>query len=373
MAKRYDGPIVDTDMHHGWHDWSEIVAYLPEEWRAYAGTNPRTRPKGGVVYLDGTPHGAMRRDAYPEDGSRPGSSFELLKEHVLDRYNIWRGLLTYNVGHHSLLLNVDFGIALARAVHEWNADTWLTYDERLYGVLAPCIVDPVSAAAEIRRAGENPKIVSVLMAAAALQRPYGDPIYHPIYEAAAELGLVIDLHPGSINAERQAGGKPLNNTGQVPMFTLRAMHHITSFITHGVFEKFPNLKVVVKEHGLAWLPHLMWRLDQSVDLLRFESPWVKKLPSEYIYEHVRLNTQPLEEGSRPGDLIEVLTAVDGVENLLVFGTDYPHLSFDDPSYVSQQLPAEWARKVMCDNACAVYGWTPPPAEASLESELAAAL
>jgi predicted TIM-barrel fold metal-dependent hydrolase len=371
MAKRYDGPIVDTDIHHGWADWSELVAYLPKEWRDYAATNPRTRPRGGVVFLDGTPHGAMRRDAYPEDGTRPGSSYELMKEQVLDRYNIWRGLLTFNVGHHPLLLNTSFGTALARAAHDWNADTWLTYDERLYGLVSPNLNDPQEAAKEVRRAGKNPKIISVLMAAPSIQRAYGDPVYHPVYEAAAELGLVIDLHPGSINGEHQASGKPLNNTGQVPMFIQQAMHHITSFIVHGVFEKYPTTKVLIKEHGLAWLPHLMWRLDQSYELLKLESPWVKKLPSEYIFEHIRLNTQPLEEGERPGDLTEVLTSIDGIENLLCFGTDYPHLSFDEPGYIAQSLPAEWSRKVMCDNACELYGWTPPPANAVFEPLLAA--
>jgi uncharacterized protein len=372
MPKRYQGPIVDTDIHHGWRDITEIVPYLPKQWREYALANPRIRPKGGVVYLDGTPHGAMRRDAYPEDRSRPGSDYEMLREQVLDRYNIWRGILTFNVGHHSLLLNGEFGVALARAVHDWNADTWLGYDDRLYGVVSPCTLDPVAAAAEVRRAGVHPRIVSVLMAAEALHRPYGDPVYHPVYEAAAELGLVIDLHPGSINAERQVGGKPLSNTGQVPLFTLRAMHNITSLIVHGVFEKFPTLKVVIKEHGLAWLPHLIWRLDQNYDLLRFESPWVRRLPSEYIYEHVRLNTQPLEEGTERGDLIEVLTSIDDIQSLLCFGTDYPHLSFDDPGYITRSLPDEWARQVMCDNACAIYGWTPPPADAAFPFALAAA-
>jgi hypothetical protein len=75
MPERYQGPIVDTDIHHGWRDIAEIVPYLPRQWREYALANPRIRPKGGVVYLDGTPHGAMRRDAYPEDRSRPGSDY----------------------------------------------------------------------------------------------------------------------------------------------------------------------------------------------------------------------------------------------------------------------------------------------------------
>jgi predicted TIM-barrel fold metal-dependent hydrolase len=51
--------------------------------------------------------------------------------------------------------------------------------------------------------------------------------------------------------------------------------------------------------------------------------------------------------------------IDGIEDMLLFSTDYPHSSMDDYEYAARQLPEAWHRKVFCDNACASYGWTPP--------------
>jgi predicted TIM-barrel fold metal-dependent hydrolase len=151
-----------------------------------------------------------------------------------------------------------------------------------------------------------------------------------------------------------------------------AGNHISSFITHGVFEKFPEAKFVLKEYGITLLPSLMWRLDAEYERMRSESPWVKRYPSEYMLDHVRLSTQPIATGSRPRDLIDYLSVIDGIEDMLLFSTDYPHASMDDYEYVARQLPDAWHRKVFCDNACASYGWTPPPAEVKTRLERSAA-
>jgi predicted TIM-barrel fold metal-dependent hydrolase len=373
---RYTGPIVDVDIHHSWKSPDEIIAYMPKEWREYAKANPRVAsaglyPRAGIVNGN-VAHGAMRRDTWLDDGSWPGGDYPLLKEQVLDRYNYWRGVLTYNVGGHAQLLNQEFALAAARAAHDWNFDTWLSWDERLYGVVSPPLGTPEEAAAEVRRVGKHPKIVETCLGGTPLGRPYGDPVYHPVLEASAELGLPIGLHPGAVSAERQPGGRPTSNIGSVPLMAQEAMHHITSFIVHGVFEKYPTLKVIVKEFGVSWLPYLMWRLDDRYDLLKLESPWVKRWPSEYIRDHVLLDTQPLEESPDPKGLHEALSTVDGIDEMLCFATDYPHLSFDDPNYVARKLPSEWSRKVMCDNASAAYGWAPPPADAVFEQPALAA-
>jgi hypothetical protein len=68
--------------------------------------------------------------------------------------------------------------------------------------------------------------VAVLLAANQLGRPFGDPLYHPIYEAAVEMGLVIALHPGidRPNVLVQAiGGPPavtMEASSQYPHYTM---------------------------------------------------------------------------------------------------------------------------------------------------------
>jgi uncharacterized protein len=363
---RYNGPIVDVDIHHSPRSDADIVAYLPERWRAYVGASGHgSLPITPVSHLGGgslTPGG--QRDHWAPDGSRPGSSLEMMREQLLDRHNYWRVVLTHQQGEWGAHLNQYFARAVCRAFNDWNIDTWLTWDDRFYSTLAIPVGEPLQAAEEIRRVGSHPRMVSVLIGVNALGRPIGDPLYHPIYEAASELGLRVSVHPSPYNKPNSTvhsvgGGRGLiewlSQVGQ------QGMAHVASLIVHGVFEKYPDLRVVIKEHGVSWLPSLMWRLDDNYERLKLESPWVRRLPSEYIRDHIKLSTQPVEEGSDGKDAFaRLLGSVEGMEDLLCFSTDYPHPTDDEPDYAMRHFPSGWLPKIFCRNACDVYGWTPPP-------------
>jgi predicted TIM-barrel fold metal-dependent hydrolase len=130
--------------------------------------------------------------------------------------------------------------------------------------------------------------------------------------------------------------------------------HLVSLLTEGVFEKFPNFRVVLVEGGTAWLPGLMWRLDAEWKALRTEVPWVKRRPSEYLRDHVRLTTQPVEQPDNDRYLLQMLEMMDA-ENLLMYSSDYPHWDFDSPRTVFPKLPEALHRRLFEENARAWYG------------------
>jgi predicted TIM-barrel fold metal-dependent hydrolase len=212
-------------------------------------------------------------------------------------------------------------------------------------------------------------MVQVLVSSGA-QRPYGDPFYHPIWEAAAEMDLPIAAHlggQGGVNSNPTGTGPPTFFWEAHSMLAESGMGHVASMIAHGVFEKWPNLTFVLIECGVAWLPGILWRLDADYRALRKETPWLRRLPSEYARDHIRLTTQPLESPPNKQHLWSLLEAIDG-QHTLLFATDYPHWDFDDPTMLN--IPPAWRDDVFDRNARKVYRRLPQRAERASEPELA---
>jgi predicted TIM-barrel fold metal-dependent hydrolase len=130
--------------------------------------------------------------------------------------------------------------------------------------------------------------------------------------------------------------------------------NLVSPICHGVFERFPSLKVVVTEGGLGWIPDVLWRLDKNVKGLRDEVPWVRRLPSEYVFDHVRFTSQPLPEPARRAHL-HMLCEIVHAERTLMFSSDYPHWDFDSPRHALNALPAHIHPRVRVGNAVETFG------------------
>lgn len=371
-------PIIDTDVHHSWRSEAELRPYLPQPWRDLATGTPfggGQRITAPYRFSYRRRYGGVRIEAYPPNGEKPGSKYSVIRDQLLERYNVERALLTFDTALNNGLPNPYYAQAIVRAINDWNIDHWLSIpDERLVSAVLIPAQFPREGAQEIRRVGEHPRIVAALLGWNALSKPLGHQIYHPIYEAAAEMGLPIVLHTAAGEhawgpTQFNAGGLPGNYFEMDNVFTHPMLHHLASFIVHGVFEKYPKLKVLSLECGLSWIPWLIWNLDDHYRVLKRESPLLKRLPSEYFRDHVRFSTQPLELSPERAQLIQVLEAFGGIDDMLCFSTDYPHWDADDPRYVGGRLPRSWRRKVFYENARQLFRW---PAGAVPGVELAEA-
>jgi predicted TIM-barrel fold metal-dependent hydrolase len=81
---------------------------------------------------------------------------------------------------------------------------------------------------------------------------------------------------------------------------------------------------------------------------------VKRRPSEYLKDHVRLTSQPIEQPDDDRKLLTMLELMDA-ENLLMFSSDYPHWDFDSPAHALPKLPENVHRRIFETNARAWYG------------------
>jgi len=348
--------LVDCDVHPNIRTIKDLYPYLSRRWVAYIEETGFSQiPQN--PYPKGANRG-VRLDAVPAGGVA-GSDLGLMRTQLLDQYDVEFAILNPEHSYRlNFLPNADFAAALASAFNDWLIYEWLEKDPRFLGSAVITTQDPDQAVNEIRRVGKHPRIVQILLPAGA-QRPYGQRYYWPIYAAAEELGLAIGIHFGGTGVST---GHPPTPVGwpsyYIEWHTLMPQAfqaHLVSFICEGVFERFKGLKVTLIEGGFTWLVHVLWRLDKNFRALRSEVPWLKRFPSEYVPEHFRFTTQPMEEPENEADLVAVIRLMGG-ERLLMYATDYPHWDFDAPEYALPRGLDEPTRvRVLRENALEWYG------------------
>ena len=137
-------------------------------------------------------------------------------------------------------------------------------------------------------------------------------------------------------------GFPSYNHDFMVTYSLLAANQVMSLIFDGVFDRFPTLHIVFVEHAFTWILPLMWRMDAIYEARK---SWVdiKRKPSEYVKDHIKFTTQPLDY---PEDKprADPRAGVDGVRaRSCCISSDYPHWTFDDPAGWSSTCPSSCGR------------------------------
>jgi len=336
-------PVIDCDIHPSPSKDLPLEPFIPEDFREAL----RQGMGSNKSHAYANPFGVTRRDVNCHD------PVKVAADH-LDRYNIAYGILQPPGMQVSIIHNIDVANAMAVAWNDWQINTWLAADKRYRGSVCCNMNDPPAAAKEIRRAGKHPQMVQISVTTEALNL-YGRRNYFPVYEACQEMGLVFCMHvggEGSYNSSTPIGHPSTYfewHTG-VPV---TCMSHLISIVAEGVFEKFPKLNVMFTEGGVGWFPHVMWRMDKNFKALRATTPWLKRLPSEYMIDHVRFTTQPMEE-TTPENQLNMLTMIHA-DKTLCFSTDFPHWDFDAPDVIlPRKIPPELKKRILYENAAELY-------------------
>lgn len=337
--------IIDCDLHPYPNEDYPLDPYLPDKLRLALKQHQDSRPTHGFA----NPFGLLRRDV-------PASDPGVLKERVLDPYNVAYGVLISPGLSASIIHSIPVATGLARAYNDWIIHSFLEDDERFLGSVSVNLSDPEAAATEIRRAADHPRMVQVCVSGEA-ELLYGHPFYAPVFRACEDTGLVFALHPGpegSITPSTPVG-RPRSYAEWHSGLPLTFQAQVINMVLEGLFERHPRLKILLVEGGYAWLPHLAWRMDKNFKALRSTLPWLTRLPSEYIADHIRMTTQPLEEPVAPITPAEVFALV-GAETCLCFSSDFPHWDMDDPYRAfPRNIDDGMRRRIFLENARELYG------------------
>lgn len=341
---------IDCDVHPTVPGLKTLLPYMSDHWR-------ETLVQRGMHELDSISYPnnsplTVRADWRPETG-KAASTIEQVRTQLLEPFNISTAILNCLYGV-QLPFSEDMGAVYARAVNDWIRAEWLDQDPRLRASIVVPIQSAELAVEEIERCAPDKRFVQILLLVMG-ETPLGRRHHWPIYRAAQKHGLAVGIHAGSSYRHPPTPiGWPSTSTEDYINQSIAFQSQLASLIAEGVFKEFPDLKFVLLESGVSWLPSFMWRFKKYWRGLMMEIPWVDRPPNEIVREQVRFSLQPFDG---PSSAQEIGTLCDhlGSDEFILFSTDYPHWQFDGTDAMPKGLPSDLARKIMIDNPLATYG------------------
>jgi aminocarboxymuconate-semialdehyde decarboxylase len=158
------------------------------------------------------------------------------------------------------------------------------------------------------------------------------PKFDPFWAKAAELGVVVFMHPGGAeNIIKEDALEGRGDLGNIIGNPLETTYFLTRMIFDGVFDRHPNLKVGAAHAG-GYLPSYVMRTDVACEVRNNANCANKKKPKEYLRSQILVDTMVFsDEGLK--HLVNEL----GVSQI-VYGTDNP---LNWPVTVDLVLNASW--------------------------------
>ncbi len=255
-------------------------------------------------------------------------------------------------------LSAEVAAAYRRAYNNWLYDFCKAAGPKFIGAGSVDLRDPVEAAREAHRCVRelgfkaitfNPEPVNDV----ALH----DRFYDPLWQAASELGVPVGVHVAGGTALHQVGIDYFPQWGDgrgLCAFTIGNMIACLSFVSGGILERFPELKVVFLESGAGWPAFWLERIQAGVQGANRGGKvyGLSESPIEYFQKQCFISADPDDPG------IAQVAAVIGDDNI-VTATDFGHMegkgyirALDD--ILALELSAETKRKIMWDNAARLY-------------------
>ena len=349
MKIPYSGAI-DCDLHLPVPPTRALLPYLNEFWREQLETRYIDRTNFQLMSYPGKSPIAMRADwAVDVAGETP---LDKLRRQALDPFGT--RIAIASVLHGAIaLFNEDMGAAILSAVNDYVANEWLGREPRLRGSILVTGQNADHAVAEIERLAHDMRFVQVLLPVMSDFLP-GKRVMWPIYRAAQKHGLAIGLHAGSTYRFAPTGsGWPSFQVEDYVAQSSAFENAIVSLLAEGVFNEFPELRVVCLESGVTFLPTLLWRVNKEWRGVRQEVPWLDRHPADVVRERLRFTLNPFDAPADPAVLTKIIRHM-GSEELILFSTDYPHEHFSGSEVLPEGLPAQLIRKILIDNPLASY-------------------
>lgn len=357
-----DEYIVDTDFHAGpSSDMADLLPYIDDEV-----VEEKLNITGSIPSPVGVQSNyANNIDAgYHKHGVADDTEDvrEVMDRFCLDAVVIGPGMNKLATVQYPRIKN-----AVCSALNDYLLDRIVSPEDGIYTHVALPVWDPARAAAELDRVGDEPGVVG----AYGWYGPYtpllGEPQYDPVYDRLEELNLPFAIHVGGgtyppLDITTQSVRTRTESLGL--MNTYYAMQDVANMIVTGVFEKYPDLNVIVQEAGVTWIPFIANRMNeiyytQPEDIKLTErmaelgKEYLAKDPGDYVYDNFRFSTQPM---ALPKRNKEAMLTLCEAERTFMYSSDWPHHTLDPVNWVfDPAIDEEMRQAILHGTAEECYG------------------
>lgn len=355
MARKCEFPVFDAD-NHFYETKDAFTRHLPDRYKGaidYVELNGRTKimvrgtvsdyipnPTFDVVarpgaqeeyFRNGNPEGKSYREIIG-DPMRAIDAFRRPEPRVvlMDELGVDRALMFPTLAsllEERLRDDPELTHAVIHSLNEWMYEEWtFNYEDRIFAT--PVITLPIveKAIEELEWCVER-GAKTVLIRPAPVPgfrgaRSFGYPEFDPFWQRVVDADILVSMHASDSGYSRYQS----DWTGPSEMlpFRLDAFRMMTigkrpiedafaAFVCHGVFTRFPDLRVAAIENGGDWVVPL---LDHLADTYKKMPQAFEEHPVDAFKRNAYIS--PFHE-----DKLDELIAAVGVDHVL-FGSDYPH-------------------------------------------------
>src|ERR1700722_19284562 len=349
-----DFMIIDVDSHHyETGSYKEIFEYIEDpvmrdQFKYSKGATMQPRSTGGYQEMAGRITRYQHR-ATEQTPDEPHRDIALTRK--------WMDSIGVDVAcvfptpMLGLGLNpvVEAEVQYARAYNRWLTERILAHEPRMVSMLYLPMNAPAAALKTVEEFSGRKGVIGFLITTVRY-KPLYDNAYMKLYAALEERGLPLAFH-----AATNCGDQSMHITNRFISahtlgFTWFNIVHMTNWVVNAIPERFPGLKSIWIESGLAWIPFLMQRLDNEYMMRSSETPSLKRKPSDYMRE-MFYTSQPMEMVGNSTMLQETFKMI-SAETQLLYSSDYPHWDMDLPSTIHDLpfLNQQAKRNILGENA-----------------------
>jgi predicted TIM-barrel fold metal-dependent hydrolase len=274
-------------------------------------------------------------ETYQPEAMRPEYLERGAREAAMDAYGVERCVLFpagMAMGAEHYVADTDALYVNLRSFNRWYDETWGFSGPRIYATPLLSLRDLDRAVELTDDILERGARVVFIPTGPAYGRSPGDPYFDPIWSRLNEAGVTLALHiqatwyfdalspawgqdpdPGSWH---MSAWQWMNVMGE-----RAAIDTLSALVFDNVFGRFPNLRLLVAEHGASWLPHTLDHMDKSRGMGR-NGPWIggrlTERPSAIFKRHCRVTPFPED------DVVGIVDGLGGDSECIVMGSDFPH-------------------------------------------------